>query len=478
MPSAADAAVMVMVLSYVGVATLFSVHAPHAYMDEVFHFPQTEHYCEGRWGVWDPKITTFPGLYVVGTGFGSAVHHALSTFQVNVVAPSLCSLNVLRSINVLFNIGSLFLIVKLRCMKYAPDAITTGAVHGIVIALFPVHYFFSFLYYTDAGAVFFVLAMYFFAQRGRADRLRHGAMTMSHLVSAACGAVAVSFRQTNVIWVLFVLGIEIVHDLESTHDAALYGNSTETPASNALGLSTYISFASLLLKDSRRLAGLFWPHGSIVVAFGVFLVTNGSITVGDKTNHVATFHVGQLLYFSVVCATGLGVSCFWNPLEFVMTFAQHFRRRALVSMVLSSGFLIAIYSFSDVHPFILADNRHFTFYIWNRFFLKHRLMKMVPAPLYAYCLWLLWKHIRTASSPLRTSVYGLATALVLIPTPLVEPRYYIVPFVLYHLNADKQPLPQLVLTALCFGAVNALTIYVFLFKPFRWPDGSEARFMW
>ncbi|KAF0729380.1 hypothetical protein AaE_009379, partial [Aphanomyces astaci] len=98
----------------------------------------------------------------------------------------------------------------------------------------------------------------------------------------------------------------------------------------------------------------------------------------------------------------------------------------------------------------------------------------------------------TASSPLRTSVYCLATALVLIPTPLVEPRYYIVPFVLYHLNADKvpiylllyfiflcaffiQPLPQLVLTALCFGAVNALTIYVFLFKPFRWPDGSEAR---
>ncbi|RHY11140.1 hypothetical protein DYB36_006767 [Aphanomyces astaci] len=135
--------------------------------------------------IWDPKITTFPGLYVVGTGFGSAVHHALSTFRVNVVAPSLCSLTVLRSINVLFNIGSLFLIVKLRCMKYAPDAITTGVVHGIVIALFPVHYFFSFLYYTDAGAVFFVLAMYFFAQRGRADRLRHGAMTMSHLVSAA-----------------------------------------------------------------------------------------------------------------------------------------------------------------------------------------------------------------------------------------------------------------------------------------------------
>ena len=34
------------------------------------------------------------------------------------------------------------------------------------------------------------------------------------------------------------------------------------------------------------------------------------------------------------------------------------------------------------------------------------------------------------------------------------------------------------LSALFAVAVNALTIYVFLMRPFTWPDGSIARFMW
>lgn len=32
--------------------------------------------------------------------------------------------------------------------------------------------------------------------------------------------------------------------------------------------------------------------------------------------------------------------------------------------------------------------------------------------------------------------------------------------------------------ALTYAAVNAVTIYVFLFRSFSWPDGSIARFMW
>lgn len=32
--------------------------------DEVFHIPQAQAYCEGKFGIWDDKITTPPGLYV------------------------------------------------------------------------------------------------------------------------------------------------------------------------------------------------------------------------------------------------------------------------------------------------------------------------------------------------------------------------------------------------------------------------------
>ncbi|KAG8810941.1 glucosyltransferase, partial [Serendipita sp. 399] len=34
------------------------------YMDEPFHVPQAQAYCESQWEVWDPKITTPPGLYL------------------------------------------------------------------------------------------------------------------------------------------------------------------------------------------------------------------------------------------------------------------------------------------------------------------------------------------------------------------------------------------------------------------------------
>lgn len=32
--------------------------------DEIFHIPQTQAYCRGEWTIWDPSITTPPGLCV------------------------------------------------------------------------------------------------------------------------------------------------------------------------------------------------------------------------------------------------------------------------------------------------------------------------------------------------------------------------------------------------------------------------------
>jgi alpha-1,2-glucosyltransferase len=38
---------------------------PQPYLDEVFHIPQAQIYCDGRFDIWDGKITTPPGLYVL-----------------------------------------------------------------------------------------------------------------------------------------------------------------------------------------------------------------------------------------------------------------------------------------------------------------------------------------------------------------------------------------------------------------------------
>ena len=64
-------------------------------MDEIFHVPQAQKYCLGKFDEWDPKITTFPGLYLSsslarGAGLSGA---------------SYCSKDLLRLDNFIFGLG-------------------------------------------------------------------------------------------------------------------------------------------------------------------------------------------------------------------------------------------------------------------------------------------------------------------------------------------------------------------------------------
>jgi len=119
-------------------------------------------------------------------------------------------------------------------------------------------------------------------------------------------------------------------------------------------------------------------------------------------------------------------------------------------------------------------------------------------------------HIATRQKqqlePTRVSfviVWLAATALSLVTAPLVEPRYFIIPWVMWRLHLPPQPIPAvyrlnrpeeekeivraqvvayspLFLETLWFLAVNAVTAYVFLYKSFEWPQepGIIQRFLW
>lgn len=87
-----------------------------------------------------------------------------------------------------------------------------------------------------------------------------------------------------------------------------------------------------------------------------------------------------------------------------------------------------------------------------------------------------------------TTFYILALGLTLIPSGLLEPRYFLVPYVLLRLHI--RPVVEetscwsirLAIEGCFYGLVNLATIAVFLFRPFLdsqglW-DGSWQRFMW
>lgn len=128
--------------------------------------------------MWDQKLTTPAGLYVVGL--------PLAAFG--------CTLESLRTINLLFGIGTLLLLRSILQELHPKNTLWESSMNSISIFLFPVSFFFHFLYYTDSGSTFFVLLSYYLSLR------------KNYLASAYTSGAAMLFRQTNVIWMMFICG--------------------------------------------------------------------------------------------------------------------------------------------------------------------------------------------------------------------------------------------------------------------------------
>ena len=193
-----------------------------------------------------------------------------------------------------------------------------------------------------------------------------------------------------------------------------------------------------------------------------------------------------------------------------------------------------------VHPFTLADNRHYMFYVF-RILLSQSSLKYLVVPVYGYCAWAVIAALggleskqdfstpkeldridaKEGEQSLRTSdgiakhtspgnrvtfmlVWLLTTALCLVTAPLVEPRYSILAWLFWRLHLiSPQPVAvppngkssrngepkamvtstydnRLILETIWFMVINVFTGYMFLYQGFEWPQepGNVQRFMW
>lgn len=80
------------------------------------------------------------------------------------------------------------------------------------------------------------------------------------------------------------------------------------------------------------------------------------------------------------------------------------------------------FRYSLDHPFLLSDNRHYPFYVWQRL-LSRVYVRAGLAPAYVYCGWLVASRLRRRKPALWVLTYAGAAAVVLVPSPLVEPRW-------------------------------------------------------
>ena len=136
-----------------------------------------------------------------------------------------------------------------------------------------------------------------------------------------------------------------------------------------------------------------------------------------------------------------------------------------------------------VHPYLLADNRHYTFYIWNRFYGKYPFAAYIMIPVYFLsllniCLILFSKRSRhSINFPL---FYILCTTASISLQKLIEIRYFILPFLIFRLlQRHSMPIKYLALEFLLNLALNIITFYMFFTKEIRWNDYSDTqRLIW
>lgn len=213
---------------------------PEPYLDEIFHIPQAQKYCQLRWTEWDDKITTPPGLYAVSpfsTPLNTCANQLRPSYVASVAIQKLtwllvdtCSPLTLRMTNWLAILFLALAALQSRRLLEArlaerdsprqqttrpPYALSVYAAHtGVNVALFPLLFFFSGLYYTDVFATLAVLGA-FWVHLERVGREGKGGWRSDALVVLA-GLGALAMRQTNVFWVVvFMGGLEAVHVVKS-----------------------------------------------------------------------------------------------------------------------------------------------------------------------------------------------------------------------------------------------------------------------
>jgi len=325
-------------------------------------------------------------------------------------------------------------------------------------------------------------------------------MTGRFKTGALSAAMAVLFRQTNIVWVGYMCLWKIIRDKRH--------HFLSGEARLSLGYQIQL-LTGILLKDVIVILKKLYLYLALLVGFIGFVIYNRGIVVGDRSNHQVSFHPTQLLYFSLFLLPNLtiGFKPIFRTLKLSVLRLLHSKVLFMTFFFLSAFFCIVVHYFTIPHPFILADNRHYIFYIWKNFFGRYWWFKYAMCPFYSVAVLYIMPIILSSKEKVIVfSIWLVCTAITLLPSPLIEFRYFLLPWLFLQFeiksfgnefsvkekekdNKDKDYnkvarnsaitrfLSSLYPSILGYIVVDIVTLYVFLYRPFQF-NGEVARFMW
>lgn len=313
------------------------------------------------------------------------VHPAIPGYHAMIAAASLLigtsSVPIDRGLSLLFALIALPVVFSIM-RKLGADRFTS-CLTMLQFFLLPVAFPFLFLLYTDAMSVLVVLLCF------------HEALAKRHMTSGLLGIASIAVRQNNIFWVFFV---------------ALLVMNREWAGWNRKTILSWVRTC--------------WPYLLTPLALGSFILWNGDIALADQGSHPGfTFHFGNIYFFF-----GLIVLLYFPLLLSVYPrVAKHVAR--YWKIVLPAGFVAFVFymlTFFNTHSYnndlwwIRNNILHFFFQSPD-----YKALYFVAVALGVFLL---------LCVPMRKRMFHVlypVSALYLASSWLIDPRYHLIPLILF-----------------------------------------------
>lgn len=312
-----------------------------------------------------------------------------------------CCTSDLRFMNAILGAVNLVLAANLHSVIHdnVPSK-TTSLLMGFCIVMSPIHFFFTNLFYTDISSLTSILACHLSVR------------TQRRVLGFFFAVFAIFVRQTNIVWVCFVYFDSILEDLK------IQEVCSSIPCVDLLHQSSCL--IRKIIHHRLHLIRNFWAIVVLPTGFYCFVLWNGGIVVGDKQAHKPVVHTAQIAYFFLFLL-GCGL-----PL-FALSDVSHGVLHTAYRKPLQSGFLLILCFLllqwgTYIHQYTLADNRHFTFYVW-RWFLSHEWFRSCLSPVVWYSVMSTAQLMSSTQTALWMVGFMACGAAVLIPAGLLEFRW-------------------------------------------------------
>lgn len=204
---------------------------------------------------------------------------------------------------------------------------------------------------------------------------------------------------------------------------------------------------------------------------------NYSIVLGHHDNHSFSLHLMQLCYLSLFMILFPLLHSLPDMLRQLRSLFTSLPNLCLYMCLTGICFFLTR-SFTVLHPFLDADNRHYA-QKYYKYVISRPHVHQWMSPVYSLCMYLLWGVFR--QKRIEWVITWIAcSAAVLVLSPLFELRYFMVPAVMAAIDVNPTNSKSKWLNIVYFLTVNAAVLWVFVQKPFvnLYMDGELSRFFW